>query len=155
MKYVAPRKGVTMIIAAAAITALLAVTISTVKSDNIPVFTSRSDARAFYCEQILKHTKQIQFTYVTDNSNTSQVCKFFNDDAFADEGSNFSLMGDYLRYSLFDGYKANCNYLKKDKKALLYFQVPNILQDVQGSRKKKFELQLRSTLDSLKLEKKE
>ncbi len=57
MKYVAPRKGVTMIIAAAAITALLAVTISTVKSDNIPVFTSRSDARAFYCEQILKHTK--------------------------------------------------------------------------------------------------
>ncbi len=68
-------------------------------------------------------------------------------------GSNFSLMGDYLRYSLFDGYKANCNYLKKDKKALLYFQVPNILQDVQGS-KKKFELQLRSTLDSLKLEKK-
>lgn len=153
MKYVAPRKGVTMIIAAAAITALLAVTISTVKSDNIPVFTSRSDARAFYCEQILKHTKQIQFTYVTDNSNTSQVCKFFNDDAFADEGSNFSLMGDYLRYSLFDGYKANCNYLKKDKKHYYTFRY-RISYKTSKVQEKKFELQLRSTLDSLKLEKK-
>ncbi|WP_419025172.1 transglutaminase domain-containing protein [Emergencia sp.] len=153
MKYAAWRKGVIMIIAAAAVTALLAAVISAGKMDNTPVFDSHTDARAYYCQQILDHKRQIQFTYVTDNGNTSQVCKFFHDDAFADEGSDFSSMGDYLRYSLFDGYKASCSYLKKNKKHYYTFSY-RIAYKTSAVQEKKFEILLQETLDSLHLEKK-
>lgn len=153
MKYAASRKGVAMIIAAASMTALLAAVMIAGKVDNAPVFTSRSDARAFYCQQVLDHTRQIQFTYVTDNGNTSQVSKFFHDDAFADEGSDFSLMGDYLRYSLFDGYKASCSYLKKSKKHYYTFSY-RVAYKTSAVQEKKFEIQLKKTLNALDLEKK-
>ena len=151
MKYKFRGKGVIMIIAAAAITAFLAVSISAARPDGIPTFTSRSDARAYYCDQILNHTRNIQFTYITDNGNTSQVCKFFNDEAFADDGGDFSLMGDYLRYSLFNGYKANCSYLQKNKKHYYTFSY-RIDYKTSKVQEKKFEMRLRRTLTSLELD---
>ena len=153
MKYAASGKGVVMILAASAITTLLAVTISTSKMDNIPVFTSLTDAKAYYCRLIFDHSKQIKFTYATDNGNTSQVCRFFHEDIFTDEGSDFSLLGDYLRYSLFDGYKASCSYLKRGGKHYYTFRY-RISYKTSKIQEKKFEVQLERTLDSLDLEEK-
>lgn len=138
-----------LIVFAAAIFLIIPIT-SQVYHSKIPDFPSLSEARHFYQQQILKHKKNIRFTYVTPEEKISQVCRYFDMDAFQDDGETTALMGDYLRYSLFDGYTADCEYYQEEQKYYYTFTY-RMSYKTTAMEEKRFEDALDDTLKGLKL----
>lgn len=117
---------------------------------NIPTFTTSKSASNFFYNQLFDHQKNIKFVYVTTNGNASSVSKFFKDQAFIDKASSSSLLGDYVRYNLYNGYKVKYSYYKSNGKYYYTFNY-TVSYRTTLSQDNQFEAKLSSAVSSLKL----
>ncbi len=127
--------------------AVMAVAILFVFSINTEAFgateLTEDQASASVLTAIENHKKEITVDVVTDNNSPAKVAKNIFEGAIAQ-----SEIGDYYKYSVYDGYKVSYSYSKVGHYSITF----KMNYRTTKSQEKKFEAKLNKTVKSLNLE---
>lgn len=72
---------------------------------NNPTFRSLADAKSYYGEEFLAQHSPITFQLITNSSSGNKLYKNISNSVFKEKATNFNLVGDYNKYSIYNGQK--------------------------------------------------
>ncbi|MEG1164106.1 MAG: transglutaminase domain-containing protein [Anaerovoracaceae bacterium] len=120
---------------------------------NNPTFRSLTNAKSYYSQEFLAHQSPITFQLITDSSSGNKLYKNILNSPFAEKATNFNLVGDYNKYSIYSNVKVeySCrNYYGKYRYAFTF--IPYYKTTVE--QENEFNVELKNVMASLNLTKK-
>lgn len=140
---------------------MMAVMVATVflfaETENVSAssdFNSISAAGEYLEQSMLNHNSAVSVTLTTTSGNANSVVSDVLDAAFADSATNYNELGDYVKYSLYNGSSTSYSYYKNGNGTYTYTLKYSISYKVTAAQSAAFEKKLNKTMKSLKLGKK-
>lgn len=143
------KKLVVMTMAVMVATVFLFTEVSFADTDN--QFSSVSAAGQYLEQEMMNHESKVTLTVTSSNSNPNTVTTNVLNAAFADNANNASELGDYVKYSLYNGSSTNYSYYKNSNGTYTYTLKYSISYKITAAQSQAFEKKLSSVMSSLNL----